>query len=101
MLSATRLATTRARLQAPFLRPRGVLLVRWATTESGPGFGASGATGMELETTDPLELYRGLCARGQIKPELEQIRALVQVSPDEGGGRRSRVQGGSLLRGAR
>lgn len=35
---------------------------------------------MELETTDPLELYRGMVARGQIKPELEQIRALVQVS---------------------
>ncbi len=97
MLSATRLATTRARLQAPLVRRR-VALVRWATTDGGPAFG--GATGMELETTDPLELYRGLCARGEIKAELEQIRALVQVSVISSGALRARGGGAHLLRSA-
>jgi len=98
MLSATRIARTGARLQAPLLRPRCAVLVRWATTDGGAGFGT--ATGMEIETTDPLELYRGLCARGQIKPELEQIRALVQVSAERVMGCRRGAEDG-LLRGAR
>jgi len=78
MLSAARLSRTAALTRALPAPRWGVVLVRWATTDGAPGVG--GSTGMELETTDPLELYRGLVAKGQIKPELEQIRALVQVS---------------------
>ncbi|KAK4049621.1 hypothetical protein OIO90_005380 [Microbotryomycetes sp. JL221] len=34
---------------------------------------------MDLQVTDPLELYRGMVANGEIKSDPEQIRALVTI----------------------